>query len=189
MAYGQTGSGKTYTMGSEAHNSDDDGSDNMGLIPRFMNDIFVSLNQQKEKSCSMLSRSSLSTTHKEEKKDSDVKQNSGNNNKGYLIDFKASASFLEVYGEEIHDLLDDERKPLPIREDSSGGVVVVGLTTTSVTNAEDALNLLHVGTLNRTTAATLMNHTSSESVDVTTSSRFTFVDLAGSERMKKTGAE
>ena len=60
--------------------------------------------------------------------------------------------------------------------------------------------------MNRTTAETLMNFTSSRSHavftvnlqqttrsndgdELTTTSRFTFVDLAGSERMKKTGAE
>jgi DNA repair exonuclease SbcCD ATPase subunit len=83
---------------------------------------------------------------------------------------------------------------------------VAGLTTRNVSSSEQALNVLHEGTRNRTTAATLMNLTSSrshavftinlqqtnrsaENVDVTTTSRFTFVDLAGSERMKKTGAE
>lgn len=68
------------------------------------------------------------------------------------------------------------------------------------------MNVLNTGTLNRTTASTLMNLTSSrshavftvnlqkttrsaEGMDITTTSRFTFVDLAGSERMKKTGAK
>jgi Kinesin motor domain len=112
-------------------------------------------------------------------------------------DCHLETSFLEVYGEDIHDLLDSSRTVLPLREDSGGGVVCTGLTSRSVTSAAEAVEVLHEGTLNRTTAATLMNLTSSRSHAVFTislkrqnvSSKLTFVDLAGSERMKKTGAE
>jgi kinesin family protein 4/21/27 len=121
-----------------------------------------------------------------------------------LKDFTVQASFLEVYGEDVHDLLDQDRKTLPLRDDANGGVVVAGLTYRAISSADEALDVLNQGTLNRTTAATLMNLTSSRShavftiylsqtnradnIDVTTTSKFTLVDLAGSERMKKTGA-
>ena len=160
---------------------------------RFMADIFTMLIQQKEDSEKAV-----------------LKSPGGGNNNGSgedsLIDFSLSASFLEVYGEDIHDLLDEDRKSLPIREDSNGEVIVKGLITTPIASGAEAMNVLNTGTMNRTTASTLMNLTSSrshavftvnlhqtrrssEGVDMTTSSRFTFVDLAGSERMKKTGAE
>ena len=198
MAYGQTGSGKTFTMGSES----DKGSSielgkNQGLIPRFMSDIFTQLK-------------SLNKNTSEEKSgdlESMDKELTSNHTKK-LVDFKVSASFLEVYGEDVHDLLDNDRKILPLREDAEGGVIVVGLKTEPIQDAIDAMKVLHVGTMNRTTASTLMNHTSSRShavftihlqqvfleggddgINVTTNSKFTFVDLAGSERMKKTGAE
>ena len=186
MAYGQTGSGKTFTMGSESlQNGSPTNKENHGLIPRFLSDIFAAV------SC-----------HQSSKNTSESKLAGENTN------FELSASFLEVYGEELHDLLDDERKSLPIREDSSGEVTVVGLKCFQIYNSNDALNILHEGTLQRTTAATLMNNTSSRSHAVFTiylkktesseksstsnlisSSRLTFVDLAGSERMKRTGAE
>jgi len=159
MAYGQTGSGKTFTMGSEAH-TELHQSDSTGLIPRFMNDLFQNLAEQRN-------------------------------------DCQISTSFLEVYGEDVHDLLDPMRKSLPLREDANNSVVCPGLTAKTVQSAAEALAVLHEGTLNRTTAATLMNLTSSRSHAVftvtlhqnnnSTSSRFTFVDLAGSERLKKTG--
>lgn len=112
-------------------------------------------------------------------------------------EFHLETSFLEVYGEDVHDLLDFSRAALPLREDGGGGVVCAGLTAKAVTSASQAVQILHEGTLNRTTAATLMNLTSSRSHAVFTvtlirenvSSKLTFVDLAGSERMKKTGAE
>lgn len=119
------------------------------------------------------------------------------NDKNYHLE----TSFLEVYGEDVHDLLDPSRTSLPLREDSSGGVVCIGLKAKAVVSVEQAVQVLHEGTLNRTTAATLMNLTSSRSHAVFTvtltrhsnnnniTSKLTFVDLAGSERMKKTGAE
>lgn len=177
MAYGQTGSGKTFTMGSEAHDELDI-ADSSGLIPRFMDNIFTSLE------------------HKKMVSDKDTE------NTNSLMDYKLQGSFLEVYGEDVHDLLDPKRKSLPLREDSNGGIVCNGLTQRAVQSAEQSLQVLHEGTHNRTTAATLMNLTSSRSHAVFTitlqqefsgsgviTSRFTFVDLAGSERMKKTGAQ
>lgn len=180
MAYGQTGSGKTFTMGSEVHNSEGIAAD-AGLIPRFMTSIFQLLAAKKESS---------PTNH--------------SNDMQGLRDFQVHASFLEVYGEDVHDLLDKDRKTLPLRDDAKGGVVVTGLTSRAISSADQALDVLNQGTLNRTTAATLMNLTSSRShaiftiyltqtirsqgIDAVITSKFTLVDLAGSERMKKTGA-
>jgi len=183
LAYGQTGSGKTYTMGSEDHHGDDFDPESKGLLPRFMEDIFLSIktiNNQKE------------STAESDKS----------------VDFTVSASFLEVYGDDVYDLLDesDERKSLQIREDTNGEVAVSGLKAVPVSNVQEAMDVLNQGTMNRTTSSTLMNSTSSrshavftismvktetsseESMDMTSSCRMTFVDLAGSERMKKTGA-
>ncbi|GFH45956.1 kinesin family member 4/21/27 [Chaetoceros tenuissimus] len=214
MAYGQTGSGKTHTMGSEAtsqtylgHDNDNDGFvQKAGLIPRFMNDIFSSLHDRKIRDQEEINNEQNNSEH-------------GRQHQNYLIEYQVSASFLEVHNENIYDLLgNDSRKELPLREDGKGGIVVGGLKEQKITSAQDALQVLHDGTLNRTTAATLMNKKSSRShavftvilkqttrevagtrengdkekentMDVTTTSRFTFVDLAGSERMKKTGAE
>jgi hypothetical protein len=183
MAYGQTGSGKTYTMGSEAHD-DTEISSQTGIIPRFMRDLFTALEKRKE----AYNASAAGPT---------------------LQDYTLTASFLEVYGEDVHDLLIPSRPSIPVREDANGGIVCVGLTEFPITTAQDALQVLHEGTMHRTTAATLMNLTSSrshavfavtltqktciptsgESMTTTTVSRLNFVDLAGSERMKKTGAE
>lgn len=196
LAYGQTGSGKTYTMGSEAGAIDEANfmngnvsDNNIGLIPRFISDMFESLFRRREAS-----------------EKASLRKNNAPQQSVALVDFRVSASFLEVYGEDIFDLLDENRKALKIREDSNKEVVVVGLKQARINNAVDAMNILNTGTMNRTTAETLMNFTSSRSHacftvnlqqttrgtdgdDVTTTSRFTFVDLAGSERMKKTGAE
>lgn len=123
-----------------------------------------------------------------------------------LPPFSVLRSPLPLLQEDIYDLLDEDRTALKLREDSSGEVVVVGLKDAAIDNAAEAMGVLNTGTMNRTTASTLMNVTSSRSHaifavhlrqttrspagdDVASKSRFTFVDLAGSERMKKTGAE
>ena len=73
--------------------------------------------------------------------------------------YAVTASFLEVYGEDIHDLLalnHNNPPSLPIREDSTG-VTVVGLSSKVIRSADEALSVLQKGTMHRTTAATLMN--------------------------------
>ena len=127
-------------------------------------------------------------------------------------------SFLEIYGDDVYDLLSEDRRidgkhaSLSVREDEKG-VSVIGLTTVRANSHQEALEALQRGTQNRTTAATLMNAVSSRShaiFSVTLTqvlrpsddfcenslpekhsivSKLTFVDLAGSERIKRTGAD
>ena len=130
------------------------------------------------------------------------------------VQSKIKVSFLEIYGEDVHDLITEstgriERPSLPVRENDQGQVFVQGLQEQDVTSADQALEVLYQGTHNRTTAATNMNAGSSRSHAVFTitldqkvvspdgdddggremTSKLTFVDLAGSERLKRTGAE
>ncbi|RHY82114.1 hypothetical protein DYB35_006079, partial [Aphanomyces astaci] len=133
------------------------------------------------------------------------------------LDAQLHVSFLEIYGEDIHDLLlpitntKTSRTPLNLRQDRSG-VFVQGIREVPITSAHAALEQLRIGCMARITGSTEMNDSSSRShavytltlvqktqrtqpddatfVDtVTTISKFTFVDLAGSERLKKTMAE
>jgi hypothetical protein len=115
-------------------------------------------------------------------------------------------SFLEIYQEQIFDLLDDSRslKPLHLREDFKLGVYVEDLTELPVNSAEETYDILRRGTKNRHMGATLMNKESSRSHAVFTlkidsrqvenssvslrSSRFHLIDLAGSERQRDTEA-
>jgi len=156
-----------------------------GLIPRFMNDIFKYLHMRKTREegnmitsernggCSGGSNGGnngiyQNNTRMDKDSESEEKRElplqESNQMQSQLVDYKVSASFLEVYGEDIHDLLSqDSRHVLPLREDAKGEVVVGGLEEKHITSAQDALTLLNDGTLNRTTAATLMNKKSSRS--------------------------
>ncbi|CAM9479359.1 unnamed protein product, partial [Discosporangium mesarthrocarpum] len=87
------------------------------------------------------------------------------------LEAKTTASFLEIYGEDVFDLLMDGccflcLSPLlfsVLEDKSAGGVFVNGLTEVPVHAWEGALDVLSQGVLNRTTASTLMNTVSSRS--------------------------
>mmetsp|Transcript_20102 Transcript_20102/g.33351 ORF Transcript_20102/g.33351 Transcript_20102/m.33351 type:complete len:671 (+) Transcript_20102:27-2039(+) len=123
---------------------------------------------------------------------------------------KVELSYLEIYNEEIRDLLSDktpinpEKKspvPLKIRETLNGEVYVSGLTATEVSTAKEIGDLMEVASSRRVTASTAMNAVSSRSHAICSfkvsgvleggekfTSKLALVDLAGSERIKKTGA-
>lgn len=56
-------------------------------------------------------------------------------------EYITSISLLEIYNEEIIDLLNikNPSKPFTLREDKSGQVIISGLTEISPTNSEEAL--------------------------------------------------
>ncbi|KAL3691783.1 hypothetical protein R1sor_005434 [Riccia sorocarpa] len=127
--------------------------------------------------------------------------------------FLVRASYLEIYNEEIRDLLaQNSHNPhrLELKESGDTGVYVKNLTSVTVQSVPDINRLLSMGKKNRSVGATLMNQDSSRShsifsITVETSAgpcsehpdagqsvirvgKLNLVDLAGSERLNKTGA-
>ncbi|CAB3243627.1 unnamed protein product [Arctia plantaginis] len=112
-----------------------------------------------------------------------------------------AVSYIEVYNENVYDLLKPSSTPLQLREDSKYGVMVAGLTLHKIKTARELLNMLEDGNKNRTQHPTDANAESSRShavfqVYVTmrykTSNQFrivklSMIDLAGSERASATG--
>jgi kinesin family protein 18/19 len=116
------------------------------------------------------------------------------------VSYKVSVSFLEVYNENIRDLLATlSNDYLDLREDPLKGPVVAGISEIEASNAEEVMKLLRRGNKNRTQEATAANAVSSRSHAVLqvlieqsernpgTSATVKFgklslVDLAGSER-------
>ena len=129
------------------------------------------------------------------------------------IEFLIRCSYLELYNEEIKDLLSNHKhghEPTPkceLKEDPQKGIYVKGLTDVVVESPEDLHKMLEKGLSTRTVASTLMNQESSRShsiftivVEMSTTDvdsgkemlrvgKLNLVDLAGSERQKKTGAK
>lgn len=73
------------------------------------------------------------------------------------------ASYLQIYNENISDLLKTERTSLQIREDKKRGVFVEGLSEWAVRSPIEIYSLMQRGAMARATAATKMNDVSSRS--------------------------
>ncbi|CAG9858153.1 unnamed protein product [Phyllotreta striolata] len=119
------------------------------------------------------------------------------------VEFLVSVRYLEIYMEEIRDLLRIKtNKTYELREVLGQGVVVVNLHSQTCQSAKDMLKAMRIGNHNRTTGTTNMNEHSSRShaifqivVEMAEQRTKTFkvgklnlIDLAGSERQSKTGA-
>lgn len=120
------------------------------------------------------------------------------------------ASYLQIYNENISDLLKTDRQSLQIREDKKRGVFVEGLSEWAVRSPIEIYSLMQRGAMVRATASTKMNDVSSRShavfimiveqmkVQVESNEedvlkhikvgKLNLVDLAGSERVRVTGA-
>ncbi|ETV82639.1 hypothetical protein H257_05216 [Aphanomyces astaci] len=116
------------------------------------------------------------------------------------------ASYLEIYNEEIRDLLSkDPKASLDLKENVDSGVYVKNLTAQVVKDAAEIDAVMQQGKKNRSVGATMMNQTSSRSHSLFTIvveclsdgidgkdhvcvGKLNLVDLAGSERQSKTGA-
>lgn len=120
--------------------------------------------------------------------------------------FLVRVSYMEIYNEEVRDLLGKElNKSLEVKERADIGVFVKDLSGYVVHNADDLDNIMKLGNKNRVVGATKMNLESSRShaiFSITIESSETdeagaqhvkmgklqLVDLAGSERQSKTQA-
>ncbi|CAJ0928585.1 unnamed protein product, partial [Mesorhabditis belari] len=116
------------------------------------------------------------------------------------------ASYLEIYQEEIRDLLNkDSKTRLELKERPDVGVYVKDLSSFVTKSVEEIQHVMRVGNANRSVGRTDMNEHSSRShaifmITVECSEigvdgenhirvgRLNLVDLAGSERQAKTGA-
>lgn len=117
------------------------------------------------------------------------------------VRFVLRCSLLEVYCDELRDLLDPSNHRLRIQETPQKGVFVDGLTQECVTCEEDVLGILHTGVRMRVVASTKMNQISSRSHVIFFLSceqqlpngankvaKLSLADLAGSERAMRSGA-
>ena len=120
----------------------------------------------------------------------------------YLV----NASYLEIYNEDIRDLLvNNHRSKLEVKEHPDRGVYVKDLSMTTCHSVEDMEKVMEKGGHNRSVGSTLMNADSSRSHSIFTiyietcergadgedhikAGKLHLVDLAGSERQAKTGA-
>ena len=128
------------------------------------------------------------------------------NSEGSSKKFLVRCSFVEIYNEEVRDLLgNNSNKALEVREDPKKGTFVKGLSYYPLKNTDEIVKCLDKGNANRHVGATSMNDKSSRSHSLFTvyveieegedernkkirSGKLNLVDLAGSERVGKTNA-
>ncbi|KAL3825972.1 hypothetical protein ACJIZ3_022001 [Penstemon smallii] len=130
-------------------------------------------------------------------------------------DYSMKVTFLELYNEEITDLLAPEdqlkfteerqKKNICLMEDGKGSVIIRGLEEEAVYSANEIYSLLERGAGRRRTADTLLNKHSSRSHSIFTITvhikegiigddelikcgKLNLVDLAGSENISRSGA-
>ncbi|EER33023.1 hypothetical protein CTRG_03448 [Candida tropicalis MYA-3404] len=174
LAYGQTGSGKSYTM-LGGNNANNN----------FMND---------PETFGIAPRISHEIFER-------ITANEMESNE---VEYTVEISFMEIYLEQIKDLIDvNNDEDFTIHEDKSNGIYVKGLTTKTVTNELELLNYLENGLKYRSISSTHMNQESSRShtifhikltqkhveTETIKRSNLFLVDLAGSEKIDKTGAQ
>jgi kinesin family protein 5 len=118
------------------------------------------------------------------------------------IEYTVKVSMIEIYMEKIKDLIDMDRYNLNVREDKAKGIYIEGLSEHYVASDDEVLELMEIGSENRSTAATNMNEHSSRSHSIfimtihqnnikefsAKTGKLYLVDLAGSEKISKTGA-
>ncbi|KAF1779347.1 Kinesin-like protein [Phytophthora cactorum] len=141
IAYGQTGSGKTHTMGNHMPST--------SLI-----------------SSNLFARSP--STDGSEEEAADTLDSDEGLIPRFLHQLFSELHDSEIYGEDIHDLLDNSglnrrSEPLQLRENKKNGVWVQGLTEVRVSTRLEAMEQMRRGSLQRITASTQMNERSSRS--------------------------
>jgi hypothetical protein len=118
------------------------------------------------------------------------------------IEFTVKISMVEIYMEKVKDLIDPSRKDLNIREDKAKGIFIEDLSEHYVGCEDEVLELIKLGSDNRTVGETKMNAASSRShsifamtiyqnnmtTNVAKTGKLFLVDLAGSEKVSKTEA-
>ncbi|PSN39062.1 Kinesin-like protein KIF11-A [Blattella germanica] len=125
------------------------------------------------------------------------------------VEFTVRVSFLELYNEELIDLLSPSHDSSKIRlfEDTTkkGSVIIQGLEELLVDNKNQVYSIMEKGSIKRQTASTLMNAQSSrshtvfsitvhikensvEGEELVKTGKLNLVDLAGSENIGRSGA-
>jgi kinesin family protein 4/21/27 len=189
----------------------------VGILPRALRDLFHDLEQKRNSYHRGDSNSNPASETESDILDeainiskSPIKPQPSSTDNNTKFEYQVKLQFLELYGEEIRDLLSTSTTQKIVIRDSAGDSEAIGATEVPVGSAQEAMVCLTRGMLRRVTGATAMNAESSrshaimcvmieqitrsegedgEEAVVVQKSKFNFVDLAGCERAKRTHAK
>lgn len=159
LAYGQSGAGKSYTMGTSGPEEQED-TEIMGVIPRAAAALFEKLEGPKGNP----NRSSMSQLRAPNRY-STQPAGASRAEKSWSL----RATYVEIYNEQLRDLLIPEHVPthergsVTIREDVKGNIILTGLRQIEINSVEDLMGALNQGSTLRQTDATAINARSSRS--------------------------
>ena len=206
FVYGQTGAGKTYTLLGNKYSLKSNNQNNNNINNE---EIDLSMTHSLNSNILLNNNNDINIFKEEEKSKgiipqvleylfnqiNTIKEKDSNSN------IKLSCSFLEIYKENISDLLNpnQDSKSLSIIEQNDK-IIVDSLSKLSIQTIEEALNIIIKGNKLRHVAPTQMNKESSRSHAIFSiylenkiikdkkpkiiNSVFHLIDLAGSERQK-----
>ncbi|GAB7346910.1 hypothetical protein MBLNU459_g1982t1 [Dothideomycetes sp. NU459] len=163
LAYGQSGAGKSYTMGTAGPRDETDVAAT-GIVPRAAAALFERLqgsslaksglrSPQRYSTAGIPALHSLSRTTSVES----------------MKNWQLKATYVEIYNEQLRDLLIPESTPaherpqVSIREDTKGRILPTGLTQVPINSVDDLLSALRFGSAIRQTDSTAINAQSSRS--------------------------
>ncbi|APA08724.1 hypothetical protein sscle_04g034940 [Sclerotinia sclerotiorum 1980 UF-70] len=160
LAYGQSGAGKSFTMGTSGP-GEQGKSEVMGVIPRAAMAIFEKLGVGKPQHSNRSSMTGLRAP----KRYSTIPAAVSAEDKTWTL----KATYVEIYNEQLRDLLVPEHTPpherevVNIRENTKGHILLTGLHQVEVNTVEDLMAALNFGSMIRQTDATAVNAKSSRS--------------------------
>lgn len=160
LAYGQSGAGKSYTMGTSGPEEQNDVRV-MGVIPRAARILFEKL--QRPDPTSRQSSGLRQPTQRFSQVVSPSRKQQADK------DWIMRATYVEIYQEQLRDLLVPESVPMQdrptiqIREDPKGRILLTGLHQVEINSIDDLLRALNSGSSIRQTDATAINARSSRS--------------------------
>jgi chromosome segregation ATPase len=162
LAYGQSGAGKSYTMGTSGPAEQGD-AEVMGVIPRAAAVLFDKLEGPTPKAGANSNRGSMSQLRTPARYSAHSSANKAEKN------WTLKATYVEIYNEQLRDLLipenvpAQERSAVSIREDVKGNILLTGLRQVEINSVGDLLDALNFGSTIRQTDSTAINAKSSRS--------------------------
>ena len=149
----QTGSGKTYTM----IGYDTVGGVQSGVVPRLCTGLLAA-------AAASLINSQQTFSHIPSEGSEGDKGDQSTQSRFRALSIDLSLSYYEIYNERVYDLLSaTPDESCRVRESKEEGAYVENLTRREFLSYENVATILDEGNTKRSTAATLMNATSSRS--------------------------